>query len=93
MGENRPRRGRWASDDKVALSAQERQLVEELRQWDKTDDNQLIIEIVDGVWDITAKEQPPATVDQGPGTIRTVRGTGATFAVAWDSMTPTYLEP
>jgi len=60
------------------VTVQERQLIEDLRQWGKVN-YRLQIEIVDGVWDVAVREL---------GTKRAARGTGATFDDAWDGMAP-----
>lgn len=55
-------------------------MLELLRQWSKSKNYQLQIEIVDGVWDIAMKEL---------GTPQsTARGTGESFNAAWDNMRP-----
>ena len=60
----------------MELTAQERQLVEILREWDHLGVYRLTIER-HGQWDVALKQQ---------GTKRVVRGTGTTFAEAWDEM-------
>ena len=60
----------------MELSEQERQLVKILREWDQLGDYRLTIE-QHGEWDVALKQQ---------GTNKVVRGTGPTFAEAWDRM-------
>ena len=66
----------------LLLSEQERELIETLREWgDKVKDAYAIrIEWRDGAWDIRLK-----ALDTKMG----ARGTGKTFAAAWDDMAPT----
>ena len=61
------------------ITEQERQMIEMLREWDKSENYQLQIEIVEGAWDIALKEI---------GTPRGARGTGDSFNSAWDNMAP-----
>jgi len=61
----------------MELSEQEQQLVEVLREWDHVGEYRLTIEL-HGVWDVALQRQ-----DTG---VRAVRGTGPTFAEAWDAM-------
>lgn len=61
------------------ITEQEQQMLELLREWNKSKNYQLQIEIVDGVWDIAMKEL---------GTQSAARGTGESFKAAWDNMTP-----
>jgi hypothetical protein len=65
----------------LKVTSSERQLIECLRQWKQGKPNwQILIEINDGVWDVTMKES---------GTRIAGRGTGGTFADAWNGMQPT----
>ena len=61
----------------MELTEQERQLVEILREWDQLGENRLTIER-HGVWGLVLERQ-------GTGE-KVVRGTGPTFAEAWDEM-------
>jgi hypothetical protein len=60
----------------MELKEQERQLIDMLREWDQLGDYRLTIE-QHGEWDVALQQQ---------GTKRMVRGTGPTFAEAWDRM-------
>ena len=61
------------------ITEQEQQMLELLREWNKSRNYHLQIEIVDGVWDIAMKEL---------GTQSASRGMGESFNAAWDNMTP-----
>jgi hypothetical protein len=63
------------------FTEQERQLIEILREWSDSDDVRLELEYKDGVWEIILSRAPH---DSG----HTARGTGATFAQAWDNVNP-----
>jgi hypothetical protein len=65
----------------IELSKQEEQMIESLREWqDSSEEFSLLIEYRDGAWDITL------SMTRTPGEPpKTTRGTGATFAAAWDN--------
>jgi hypothetical protein len=69
---------------RVRLSAAEDQLIQILRRMRKGRPNcRILIEINDGVWDVTTSLQTADPVDLE------VRGTGRTFSQAWNSAEPT----
>jgi len=68
----------------MVITKQGQQLINTLREWNRTTANyRLVIEINEGVWDVTLTET---------GTVRRARGTGITFDEAWDGMTPTHFQ-
>jgi len=68
----------------MVITKQGQQLINTLREWNRTTANyRLVIEINEGVWDVTLTET---------GTVRRARGTGITFDEAWDGMTPTQFQ-
>ena len=73
------------TNDQFEITEQEQQFLEGLRDKSKRSyDVRIVIEHMQGAWDITMME---------PGTKRAARGTGATFDEAWDNMLPTQFEP
>jgi hypothetical protein len=73
------------ANDQFEITEQEQQFLEGLRDKSKRSyDVRVVIEHIQGAWDVTIEE---------PGTKRIARGTGATFDEAWDNMIPTQFEP
>jgi hypothetical protein len=71
--------------DQFDVTDQEQQFLEIMRDMNKRlQDVQVVINRIQGVWDVTMKEL---------GTERIARGTGATFDEAWNNVTPIQFEP
>jgi hypothetical protein len=69
-------------EDEPATEA-ECQMLNILREWSGNDNNRLTIEYRDGAWEIAMSMTPH-------GKNQTVRGVGATFDQAWDSINPNW---
>lgn len=63
----------------LELTDAERQLIEILRQWHPRETYRLVLETVNGAWEIEMSE---------PRAKRGARGVGTTFDQAWDGMAP-----